>query len=163
MTNIVRRTLFGEPSVDLFSELEWGLKGFPNLQWRPAEDIIQTEDCTVVKMDVPGIKRENLTIEMQDRVLTVEGNRHSESASRYGGYQRFERSSGSFSRSFRIPEGVEADEIKANLEDGVLELQIPRSEQAQTKQIDIGETIEIEAGDVEVEEKKKEKKGKQKP
>lgn len=155
MTNIVRRTLFGEPSIDLFSELEWGLRGFPNLQWRPAEDIMQKEDCTIIKMDLPGIRRDDLNVEMQDQVLTVSGQRRSESTTEEGGYQRFERSSGSFSRSFRIPNEIEAEQIQANMQDGVLELRIPRPERSQPKQIDVGETVEIEAGAVEVKEEEK--------
>lgn len=155
MTNIVRRTLLGDTSGDLISDFEWGLRGFPNLQWRPAEDIMQTEDKTIVKMDLPGIKREDLQIEFQDQLLTVSGHRQSESSSRYGGLQRFERTSGSFSRSFRVPDGIEANQVIANLEDGVLELQIPKAERTRPVEIPVGETLELESSDVTIEEPKK--------
>ena len=79
--------------------------------------------------DLPGLSEEDVKIELEDRVLTVSGERKAEHATTKEGYRRVERASGSFSRSLTLPEGVDAEAVTASFDRGVLEIRIPKPEQ----------------------------------
>ena len=86
-----------------------------------------------------------MNIELEDNVLTISGERKAEHEERKEGYYRVERSSGSFSRSLTLPEGVDADAVKASFESGVLEVRIPKPEQHKPRKVEIA----LGGGDVE--------------
>jgi HSP20 family protein len=88
-------------------------------------------------VDVPGIKQEDLDIALEDNILLVKGERKHESEVKEEGYSRFERSYGSFQRSVVLPSTVDANGVKATYKEGVLEIQLPKKEEARPKAIKV--------------------------
>jgi HSP20 family protein len=116
----------------------------------PAMDVVSNDDQFIVRADLPGLSENDVKIEVENDVLTISGQRKSEHEHKGEGSYRVERSFGSFSRSLTLPEGVDAEAIKANFENGVLEVQIPKPEQAKPRKVQIslgGATKAIEASE----------------
>jgi HSP20 family protein len=107
-------------------------------RWMPAMDLLETGDHFVLRADLPGLSEEDVNIEVEDRVLTVSGERKAEHTESKEGYQRVERAFGSFSRSLTLPEGVDAEAVSASFDKGVLEVQIPKPEERKPRKISIG-------------------------
>ena len=107
-------------------------------RWIPAMDLVEGESDYVLRADLPGLSSENVSIEVQDNVLTVAGERKSEHETSDRGYYRLERASGSFSRSLTLPEGVDAATITADFDNGVLSVSIPKPQHVQPQRISIG-------------------------
>jgi len=105
-------------------------------------DLAETEGEFVLKADLPGLSEGDVSIELDDNVLTVSGERKAEHEERKEGYYRVERSFGRFSRSLTLPEGVDADAVKASFDHGVLEIHIPKPAAKQPRKvaISVGET-----------------------
>jgi HSP20 family protein len=122
----------------LFDTLFQPANGTTTSRWVPAMDLVEAEDHFVLKADLPGLDEDAVSIEVQDNVLTVSGERKSEHEQRQKGWYRVERSFGRFSRSLTLPEGVNADAISANFDKGVLEIRIPKPEQRKPRKIEIG-------------------------
>jgi HSP20 family protein len=109
----------------------------------PPADVLVTDDGVTVYMDVPGLRSEDLEIELENEVLTVRGERRNP----YGGeegngartWRRIERGFGRFERSIRVPRGLNPDAIQASLHDGVLELRIPKPEELKPRRIQVSE------------------------
>ena len=101
----------------------------------PVLDVSETDEEYLVMVDLPGVKSEDVTIEVNDQVLTISGSRVPVEA---GETQLSERPYGSFVRSLTLPKGVDSDEIKADYKDGVLELHIPKPAEVKPKKIQIG-------------------------
>ena len=109
-----------------------------NRGWSPAVDIFETADHEVViKADLPEIKREDISVTFENGVLTLKGARKVETGVKRDQFHRIERRHGSFSRSFTLPNSVDASRINAAYKDGVLTVRLPQREEAKTKQIDI--------------------------
>ncbi len=106
-------------------------------RWIPAMDLVETDDDFVLRADLPGLTEGDVNIELEDNVLTVSGERKAEREERKEGYYRVERSSGSFSRSLTLPEGVDPDAIKASFDKGVLEVRIPKPEERKPRKVAI--------------------------
>ena len=106
-------------------------------RWIPAMDLVETDDAFVLRADLPGVTEKDVTIELEDNVLTVSGERKSEHEDRKEGYYRVERTFGSFSRSLTLPEGVDPDAVKASFSHGVLEVRIPKPEQRKSRRVAI--------------------------
>jgi len=112
--------------------------GKPTLRrWIPAMDVVEADGQYVLRADLPGMSEADVKIELDDNVLTISGERKSEREQRSEGYHRVERASGSFSRSLTLPEGVDADDIEANFDNGVLEIRIPKPEQPKPRKVEI--------------------------
>lgn len=107
-------------------------------RWIPAVDLLETEDALVLRADLPGMKEDDIELEVKDGVLTLSGERKAEHEEHGEGYHRVERSFGSFSRSLTMPRGVDAGAVKADFSDGVLEVRIPKPEEAKPTRIQIG-------------------------
>ena len=105
--------------------------------WYPKVDIAESKDAYVIKAEVPGMKKEDFSLEVKDNVLTLSGERKAEQTEDGVEYRRVERVAGKFVRSFTLPELVKHDAIKANYQDGVLEIQVPKAEAAKPKRIEI--------------------------
>lgn len=120
---------------DIFNDFE---KAFYPTQkardFHPALDIEEREGIYLVSMDIPGMKKEDLKINLSDRTLTVSGERNQENKGQ-GHY--YERSYGRFARSITLPENVQSEAIEAHYEDGVLKLVIPKAEEAKAKAIKV--------------------------
>jgi HSP20 family protein len=106
-------------------------------RWVPAMDLVETEDALILRADLPGLERDDVNIEIKDRVLTVSGERKSEHEEKADGFHRVERAYGGFARSLTLPEGVVADKIEANFDKGVLEVRIPKPEETQPHKVEI--------------------------
>ena len=111
-------------------------------RWIPPMDLVETETEYLLKADLPGLSDEDVSIEFEDNVLTIAGERKSDHEERKEGYYRVERSYGRFSRSLTLPEGVDAEAVKASFDHGVLEIHIPKPEAKQPRKvaISVGET-----------------------
>src|SRR5215216_6015134 len=91
-------------------------------EWALAVDVLQRDGDLVVRAELPGVRPEEADITVQERVLTISGERREEQEEQRGGYYVRERRSGSFIRSMTLPEGVDEDRIRARYENGVLEV-----------------------------------------
>jgi HSP20 family protein len=107
--------------------------------WSPAVDIFETEGEIVVKAEVPGMDRKDITLNLERNVLTLKGERRFEKETKDENYHRIERSYGGFSRTFQIPATVDEEKIHAEYKEGVLKIVLPKKEQAKPKQIRIVE------------------------
>jgi HSP20 family protein len=102
-----------------------------------AFEVKETKDGYVFKADVPGMKESDLTINLMGTRLTVSGKREEEKQNEYETYFSYERSYGTFTRSFTLPEGIDADKVNASLKDGVLTITVPKKPESQPKQVNI--------------------------
>lgn len=104
---------------------------------RPAVDIHESEDAIRVIAELPGIKPEDVHVEVEDNVLTLRGERKLEHEEDKEGYHRIERSYGSFSRSFVLPRTVDASNIDASMDNGTLTVELPKRKETQPRKIDV--------------------------
>jgi HSP20 family protein len=112
-------------------------------RWIPAMDLVETDDSLVLRGDLPGMTEDDVDIEIKDNILTVSGERKSESEQSGEGYHRVERAFGHFSRSLTLPQGVNAERVDAKFENGVLEVRIPKPAEAKPTRVQIGKgTVE---------------------
>ena len=107
-------------------------------RWIPAMDLVETDEALVLRADLPGMKEDDVKIEIKDGVLTISGERRSESQEKGEGFHRVERAFGRFSRSLSLPDGVDAGKVQANFEDGVLEVKIPKPDETKPTRVEIG-------------------------
>jgi len=105
--------------------------------WVPSVDLVRRDDALVLRADIPGIKPEDVKIEVEDNVLTVSGEHREETEEKEEHYVRRERRFGSFSRSMVLPQGVTAEDIEATTEDGVLEVTIPAPKEAERQKVEV--------------------------
>jgi HSP20 family protein len=105
--------------------------------WAPALDISERKDAYVVTVEVPGIKAEDLDITLEDGLLTIKGERRFTQETSEQQFHRVERRYGGFRRSITLPAQVKADQIEASFEDGVLEVVVPKAEEAKPKKISV--------------------------
>jgi len=106
-------------------------------RWLPAMDLLERENEYVLRVDLPGVKPEDVKVELQNDVLTISGERHAEHEERKEGAYRLERGYGRFTRSLTLPEGVDPAKIAARLENGVLEVIVPKPEERKPQRIAI--------------------------
>lgn len=104
--------------------------------WAPPVDVAEEGDKILVKVEVPGVNEKDLKVNFEDGLLTVSGERQFERKDERN-YHRIERTYGTFVRSFNLPRSVDASAIKASYLDGVLEIEIPKREEAKPRQIQI--------------------------
>src|SRR5580692_4559040 len=110
--------------------------------WAPAVDIYETEHELVVKADLPEVDPQDLDIRVENNILTIRGERKFENEVNEENYLRVERAYGSFSRSFSLANSVKSDAIKADYQNGVLTLTLPKREEAKPKQIKVNVNAE---------------------
>ncbi|GMQ88916.1 MAG: Hsp20/alpha crystallin family protein [Gammaproteobacteria bacterium] len=105
--------------------------------WTPAVDIKEEDSRYIIRADVPGVDPKDIEINMEDGVLSIKGERHSETTDEREGYKRVERVRGSFFRRFSMPDTADAEAVTAKSKDGVLEIVIPKQEKLQPKRIQV--------------------------
>ncbi|WP_020494518.1 Hsp20/alpha crystallin family protein [Verrucomicrobium sp. 3C] len=155
MNGLVRRGSAGLGGWDPFRELEEMRKRMASLwerplelleapserleiaEWRPLADITEDDKEYLVKLELPGMKREEVKVSMESGVLTISGERKLEKEEKDKKYHRVERAYGSFSRSFVIPDEVVVDKIDAQFKEGVLQVHLPKGEHAKPKTIEV--------------------------
>jgi len=103
--------------------------------WKPTVDIYETDEAIILKAELPGIKKEDVSVEVKDNVLTLKGERAEEKEIKEKNYYRKERAFGTFSRSFNLQHRIQPNKIKASFKDGVLKIEIPKPEEEKPKQI----------------------------
>jgi HSP20 family protein len=101
----------------------------------PSFEVKETKDSYVFKADLPGVKQEDLNISLTGNRLTISGQRNEEKKDEGETHYVHERSFGSFSRSFSLPEGIDAEHVQADLKDGVLNVVVPKKPEVQPKRI----------------------------
>jgi len=112
-------------------------RGLTTQPFKVAVDIREDEDAFLVEAEVPGLAAEDVKVDVEKNVLTICGERKVEKEEDEGKYNRIERRFGSFSRSFTLPETVDADSISADLRDGVLALRLPKKEAPSPRNISV--------------------------
>ena len=110
-------------------------EGIAASTWAPAVDIYETPESIVMKADLPGLSREDIGIEIRDATLILKGERRFAKEVEQENYLRIERAYGTFQRSFTLPATIQQDKIRAIFHDGVLELRLPKAEEAKPKRI----------------------------
>ena len=105
--------------------------------WAPAVDIYETDQNVVLKAELAGVNPKDVDIRVEDGTLLLRGERKFESEVKKDGYSRIERSFGSFARAFPLPSSVNAEKAKAEYDNGVLTLTLPKREEAKPKTIKI--------------------------
>ena len=107
-------------------------------RWVPAMDLVETDDHFILRADLPGMRQDDVKIELEDTTLTVSGERRAEHESKGEGYYRVERAFGEFSRSLTLPQGVDPEAVAASFQNGVLEVRVPKPETRKPRRIEIG-------------------------
>ncbi len=105
--------------------------------WVPAVDIKETDDAFVISADIPGVDPKDIEVNMENGMLTIKGERETETKEEKEGYKRVERQRGSFYRRFSLPDTADADKISAKSKHGVLEITIPKQEKLQPRKISV--------------------------
>ena len=105
--------------------------------WFPAVDIFEEESRFVVRADIPGVNPADIVVNMDGGTLSVSGERQAEDRSEVAGVSRYERATGQFSRRFTLPDSADADGIKANSANGILEISIPKQPEVQVRRITV--------------------------
>ena len=109
---------------------------FPSV-WTPAVDVAEHDNEYLVKVELPGVSKDDVTITMQENILTIRGEKKDGKESKGTNYHSVERSYGSFQRSFTLPTTVKTDKIDAAFKDGILTITMPKAEEAKAKQIEV--------------------------
>ncbi|MCD6055746.1 MAG: hspA 7 [Gammaproteobacteria bacterium] len=125
------------PQTGRFSETD--SSSLENSQWIPAVDVKEKKDRFEIKVDLPGINKEDIQIAMENGVLSVEGKRNEEKKEEGDNYYRIERVSGKFYRRFALPETADEEKIQANIKKGILEINIPKKAASKSRAIEIKE------------------------
>ncbi|MFC1488401.1 Hsp20/alpha crystallin family protein [Thermodesulfobacteriota bacterium] len=107
------------------------------MNWKPNVDIYDTDDNIVIKAELPGIDKKDISVDVDGRFLTLKGERSSGNEVKKEHYHRRERVYGRFERVFTLPAEVDANDIKADYKDGVLTIDIPKPEEKKPKQITV--------------------------
>jgi len=125
--------ILGRPSLSA----TWRRLPTVEREWTPALEVFEKEDKFVVKVELPGMKEEDIDVSAKDGTLTIKGERKSESEVNEEDYYCCERSYGNFFRSIALPSTADAKKIEANYEDGVLEVNLPKAAEIQPKKISV--------------------------
>jgi HSP20 family protein len=107
-------------------------------RWIPAMDLAETDEHLVLRADLPGLSEDDVEVEVKDGVLTVSGERKAEHEEKQEGYYRVERAFGSFTRSLSLPQGIDAGEVTASFDRGVLEVRVPKPAERKPTRVQIG-------------------------
>lgn len=105
--------------------------------WTPPVDIYETSDAYVLHADLPGLKREEIEVQLVENQITIRGSRKREAQPEEKGFRRYERAEGRFERNFRIKDGVDPTKVEAKFENGVLTVTLPKPEEAKPRQIEV--------------------------
>ena len=105
--------------------------------WNPVVDLYEKDDHFMIKAELPGVDKNDIKIDLKDRLLTLSGERTAENEIKEENYYRRERSYGKFQRAFALPADVDSDKIKAEFKDGVLQIEVPKPEEKKAKPVTI--------------------------
>jgi HSP20 family protein len=128
--------LFDEAFSDMLRPLGQA-EGAAQRSWVPPVDIRETENHVVLALDLPGLRKEDVNVTLENSVLTIAGERRFESDQKNETLHRLERAYGAFTRSFTLGSQVQADGLEATFQDGVLTVQVPKAEASKPRRIAI--------------------------
>ncbi len=129
--------MFGQRGRGWLSKKRSGTTPFDDESWMPSVDISETDKSFLIKVEVPGIKRDDVKISIEDNTLTIRGERKEEKKEEGRKYHRMECSYGSFERQFMLPPNINQEKIDASFKDGVLALDLPKKEVEKPKQVEV--------------------------
>ena len=112
-------------------------EGLATSYWTPAVDILEQDDAYTLEAELPGLKKDDVKISVQNNVLTLRGEKTDERRESKKGYLRMETNFGSFTRSFTLPTTINSSKIEAEFKDGILKIHIPKAEEAKPKTIEV--------------------------
>lgn len=120
--------------VDSFfgGEFPWG-----DGQWSPSMDVAETESDIIVKAEVPGLDKDDISLSLQGDILTIRGEKKDERKEEKGSYRLLERRYGSFQRTVTLPTGVDPEKIEAKFRNGVLTIKMSKTEETRARKIEI--------------------------
>ncbi|MCL2103339.1 MAG: Hsp20/alpha crystallin family protein [Syntrophorhabdaceae bacterium] len=124
---------FGETFCPSMGNVETRTNG----AWHPAVDIFETEQEIVLKVEIPGLTKDQVNVEVNEGTLHLKGERKFEKDVKEESYHRIERVYGGFQRSFALPDAVDPEKVNAELKDGILEVRLGKREQAKPRQIQV--------------------------
>jgi HSP20 family protein len=134
----------------MFEEPGWpfrwpffALRPFEAATWAPEIDVFEKDNRLVTRLDLPGVKKENVKVEVTEGMLTISGEKKTATEEKTENFYRQEREYGNFYRTVPLPEGVKYEEVKATFADGVLEVSVPLPAKIEPK----AKTVEIEGGE----------------
>lgn len=122
---------------DTLGNLDWQYRDSAGASWVPPVDIFEEADAIRIVAEVPGVKPEDIKISLENNVLTIQGTKEQVAQERTERVHRYERTYGAFERSFTLPATVDAGNIKASYEHGVLTVTLPKAENAKPRQIQV--------------------------
>lgn len=125
--------IFGQPSPRSGASNEM----LAVADWAPSVDISETDAAFLIKGEIPGVKKEDVKVAIQDGMLTIQGERRQEKEEKGRKFHRVECSYGSFMRSFRVPDDVDESKVKAEFKDGMLNITLPKSAKSKPKAVNI--------------------------
>ena len=105
--------------------------------WKPALDVAETDGSVIVKAELPGLESKDIEVSLSGDVLTIRGEKKEEKEEKTKSYHRVERHYGSFERAVRLPASVKGDQVQASFKNGVLHIELPKTEEARQKSIKI--------------------------
>ena len=132
VTNRLNR-IFGQP----LARSESGQNMLAVADWAPSVDISETDSAYLIKGEIPGVKKEDVKVTIQDGMLTIQGERRQEKEEKGKKFHRIECSYGSFARSFRVPSDADESSVKAEFKDGMLNVTLAKSEKAKPKSVNV--------------------------
>jgi HSP20 family protein len=138
-----RRELFGLHNRfnrmfdEFFSPAVISDETMPVWGWNPVVDIYENEGNIIITAELPGVDKKDMTVDIKGRILTLKGERSTDNEVKEDNYYRKERSYGKFERCFTLPAEIDPDKIKADYKDGVLKIDIPKTEESKPKQVTI--------------------------
>jgi HSP20 family protein len=139
--------LFGEPTRPFFRWPSLWRRAAPETGWYPGIDVFERDNRLVTKIDLPGMKKEDVKVEITDGQLAISGERKREAEEKGEEFYRCEREYGSFSRSVPLPEGAKIEDVKATFTDGVLEVSVPlpARPEAKVRRVEIQESAKAKS------------------
>lgn len=130
-------TIFGNPPV----KAESGPERLAMADWTPFVDISETETAYLIKGEIPGVKKEDVSISIENGMITMRGERRQEKEEKGEKFHRIERSYGNFMRSFHIPDDADESAVKAEFKDGLISVTLPKSDKAINKPKEVEITV----------------------
>lgn len=124
-------------NLDIFGE-----EPFAEMEFTPSMEVQESENDYILNVDLPGVPREDVNVQVIGNQLVISGERKQEKSAEWKGAQRSERCYGSFMRTFTLPNDIEADKVEAAYRDGVLQLAIPKGESQKARRIEVKEGSE---------------------
>lgn len=109
----------------------------PSSVWYPPADILESGDAYLIRAELPGMKKEDINLELRDGAVTLSGERKFDEPAAGVEYHRIERVTGKFFRSFSLPQTIKQEDMKATYRDGILEIHVPKADEAKPRQIAI--------------------------